>query len=288
MAQSSGLMLKPVSSNSPLQPGQAGPGLDPDQPGGQYTAKSGVFVIILLADHHFVKPSGLQPSPGNYRQVLPGSLAVAGTSMTYADINYFLPTPAAAFFAVADAEQHQVRRFLVSLMKEGGQEPVTLEALQRWAGLENPVHARHFVSQLQQRGWLQGLREQPEMPSGALEVELPRLLPALSSEGKVLLADTLGFAVFDQGFDQAMVEELAALSADLASLHGRRSATLSRMSGGNGGAWALVSPRGESQLGFWPLHVGDQRFVLVMGGQPVFDQPTLVDFVILLHRRLMV
>lgn len=206
--------------------------------------------------------------------------------MTDVDQRFYLPTPAAAFFAVADAAEVPVRRFLAALMREAGSRPADMATLMRWTGLQDPAQVRAFIEQLLSRGWLVSHEQSPALPGGSLEEELPRLLPALSSEHRVLLADTLGFAVFDQGFEAERVEELAALSADLANLHRRRAAAVEHQMGVAGAAWALVSPRGDSRLGFWPLHIADQRFVLVMGGQPLFDQPQLVDFVILLHRRL--
>ena len=42
---------------------------------------------------------------------------------------------------------------------------------------------------------------------------------------------------------------------------------------------------GHSQLGFWPLHVGCERFVLAIAGQPAFNRPQLVELVVHLHRR---
>ena len=45
------------------------------------------------------------------------------------------------------------------------------------------------------------------------------------------------------------------------------------------GAWALVDMAGNSRVGFWPLFIGDHRFVLALGGLPALNHPALVELV---------
>ncbi|MEE9356956.1 hypothetical protein [Candidatus Vondammii sp. HM_W22] len=42
---------------------------------------------------------------------------------------------------------------------------------------------------------------------------------------------------------------------------------------------------GNSQLGFWPLYFGEQRFVLALNGRPKFNQPAFRDMVWVLAQR---
>ncbi len=70
-------------------------------------------------------------------------------------------------------------------------------------------------------GWLQYLREPRSVARDPLETALPRLLPALSGNRRTLLADAHGFHLASAGFTDNLADELAALSADLAALHGR-------------------------------------------------------------------
>ena len=114
---------------------------------------------------------------------------------------------------------------------------------------------------------------------------MPTLLPALSREGKILLADSQGFYLHSHGFPHEAAEELSALSAEIATLHARRAGVLNRNLGLNGSAWALTNAAGHSQLGFWPLFVGSERFVLVISGAPAFNQPQLVELAFVLHKR---
>jgi hypothetical protein len=44
-------------------------------------------------------------------------------------------------------------------------------------------------------------------------------------------------------------------------------------------SWAIVDAFGNSQIGFWPLFIGKNRFVLVISGVPHFNQPEMVDLV---------
>jgi hypothetical protein len=44
-------------------------------------------------------------------------------------------------------------------------------------------------------------------------------------------------------------------------------------------AWAVVDFFGNSQVGFWPLFIGNNRFVVVISGIPHFNQPELVSLV---------
>ncbi|PUB88526.1 MAG: hypothetical protein DBP01_11850, partial [gamma proteobacterium symbiont of Ctena orbiculata] len=41
----------------------------------------------------------------------------------------------------------------------------------------------------------------------------------------------------------------------------------------------LADASGNSQLGFWPLHIGQQRFVLVIEDRPCLNQPAFRDLV---------
>ena len=41
----------------------------------------------------------------------------------------------------------------------------------------------------------------------------------------------------------------------------------------------IVDMAGNSRVGFWPLFVGDHRFVLALGGLPALNHPALVELV---------
>ena len=107
----------------------------------------------------------------------------------------------------------------------------------------------------------------------------------LSSQSKVLLADTQGFYVCSQGFPHETAEELSALSADIASLQERHQRLVGNNLGLETSAWGLVEASGGSRIGFWPLFIGEQRFALIISGCPQFNQPALTSLVWALSKR---
>lgn len=198
---------------------------------------------------------------------------------------YLLPTPAGAFNAVSGPANNRLARFLVELIRNAAQEKTSDANLRTWSGLDSDDEARDFLWRTQKLGWVQALSAAPNISDAPLEQFLPELLPHLGMDRKVLLADTQGFYLYSHGFPHEVAEELSALSADLANLHQRRSGSLNRNLGLSGSAWALTNAAGYSQLGFWPLHVGNERFVLAIAGQPAFNRPQLVELVVHLYRR---
>ena len=179
---------------------------------------------------------------------------------------YLLPSPAGAFKVISEPESNRLRDFLLALLDQQGK-------------------AREFVWRLQSLGWIQATHEPYQFPSEPFQETLPALLPPLSREGKILLADTQGFYLYSSGFPHETAEELSALSADLANMHARRAGVLNRNLSLPGSAWALTNAAGHAQLGFWPVFVGPERFVLVIAGAPAFNQPQLVELAFVLHQR---
>lgn len=132
----------------------------------------------------------------------------------------------------------------------------------------------HYCQKL---GWVHGLQDAQDYPEGALEEILPHLLSKISENGKVLLADQQGFYLASHGFPHEVAEELSALSAEIATVHERRSRLLIKNMGLGSHAWAVVDMLGNSQVGFWPLFIGKNRFVVAMTGIPHFNQPEFVS-----------
>ncbi len=197
---------------------------------------------------------------------------------------YVLPTPAGAYHAVSSPEQDPPRRVLRRVLQETTTPLLRLQALREWSESDEG-HALELLYRMQGLGWIEGFESPRASPTAALEDLLPQLLRPLSGSGKVLLADSQGFYLYATGFPHEVAEELSALSADLATLHERRRGLLHNNLGLETGAWALVDASGNSQVGFWPLHVGDQRFVLVIGGMPRLNQPQLTELIWTLSRR---
>lgn len=157
--------------------------------------------------------------------------------------------------------------------------------MRRWAGIADEEQLLTLLHHVDGLGWVQGLESPLRCNDESLEVQLPKLLKVLSVHGKVLLADQQGFYLASSGFPHEVAEELSALSADLASMHARRSGLLINNLGLASSAWAIVDAAGNGKIGFWPLFIGSQRFVLVISGIPQFNHPDFVNLVWVLSRR---
>ena len=207
------------------------------------------------------------------------------TEYQLADNLYVAVTPSGAYYAVSESTDDPSRRLLRALLRHETSPLLSLEGLKEWLGSKNDEESLELLYHAQNLGWVEGLDEQRDAPTGALEDIIPDLLPAMSGSGKALLADSEGFYVSSQGFVHEAAEELSALSADIASLHDRHHGLLRNNLGLGTAAWSLVDASGNSQVGFWPLFVGDQRFVLVIGGLPRFNQPALTSLIWALSTR---
>lgn len=198
---------------------------------------------------------------------------------------YLLPTPAGAFSALTRVSENNFVYFLTELLRNGGSEQISIDRLTQWSGLDTPEQSLEFLFQAQKLGWVQAFDEPFNLSSGSFEQTLSELLPHLSAERKVLLADLQGFCLHSCGFAPEVTDELSALSGSLATLHQRHQRFLNGTLELHSNAWALMNAAGHSQLGFWPLHVDTNQFMLVMAGQPTFNKPHLVELAIYLHRR---
>ncbi len=194
---------------------------------------------------------------------------------------YIALTPAGAYYAVSGEEETPYRVFLNQLLKQRSSVALKHENLVELAGDDYQERLYHC----QQLGWVQGLEEPIHVPEGRLETLLPELLPELSANGRVLLADAHGFTIAASGFEQEVIDELAALSADIAIVHQKYHRTLDEALSLGSNAWALVDAGGNSQVGFWPLYIDDHRFVLVLDGFSRLNQPTLTTLIWVLATR---
>jgi hypothetical protein len=205
--------------------------------------------------------------------VMPAAFELAGTAL------YLQPTPAGAYYAVGSPENTPERRLLLALMSGQSSHRPSLADMARWTQQHNDHDTLAVVYRAQERGWLEGFRQPQGPPPGPLEPIAGRALQVLSSTGHGLLADAQGFCIASTGFDSTASDFLAAVSADIASMHERHAAYLADASGTATGAWALVDMAGNSRVGFWPLFVGQHRFVLALGGLPALNHPVLVELV---------
>lgn len=146
--------------------------------------------------------------------------------------------------------------------------PLTVENLKDLVTLKPGSDYLELLYQCEKKGLIQLLKVALKAPDKPLEEILPNLLKILSQDGCALLSDGQGFNLASSGFSDEVVEELSALSADIANIHQRRSKFLEGSLGEPSQAWSIVNAAGYSRIGFWPLFIGANRFVLVLSGKP--------------------
>ncbi len=192
---------------------------------------------------------------------------------------YFLhPTPAGAYYAASRATREPARSFLQRLLREPETPALAPDLAQDWTQLDEQG-ALSFVYRLQASGYVQGLPMQVEVPRERVEALLPPLLAQLSDEGRAILADKRGLYLGTAGFTHEAAEELAALGADMAAVQERHARLLEGNLRLRSHGWGLVGAGGYSELGFWPLYFGDDYFLLIIGGQPRFNQEAFTSLV---------
>lgn len=198
---------------------------------------------------------------------------------------YLYPTPAGAYYAVCANDADKPRQFLRQLLLQPVTPALNYENLSHLAGVTDPEKCNELLYHCQKLSWVQGLTSPEEYPSDLLENILPGLLAKMSESGKVLLADMQGFYLASHGFPHEVAEELSGLSAELSTVHERRSGLLMNNLGVSGQAWGIIDVFGNSQIGFWPLFIGQNRFVIVISGIPHFNQPEFVKLIWALSKR---
>lgn len=197
---------------------------------------------------------------------------------------FLAPSPAGAYYAASSTNEDLSRRVLLGLMSRDASPALTMENLQSLTGLNAELSVEH-IYRMQSLHLIQGLNDSRRTAEGALEKALPQILANLAHDNRALLADAQGFYLASHGFHHETAEELAALSADLGNLHQRHQGLIAGNMTLQTSAWALINAGGNSEIGFWPLYIGQQRFVLILTGLPNLNQEATVDLVWALVRR---
>jgi len=199
---------------------------------------------------------------------------------------YLLPTAAGAFYAVSTPEKDEpLRNLLLSLLREQTSVKVDRESLAKWFGANNQHYALEQLHSAQTLSLIQGYREPQKMPRLGVGQELQDLLPHLSSVGKVMLADWNGLSLSRCGIHTETADILSALCADLIAVQNRHAERLEANLGLGTQGWAAVDAYGSSRIGAWPLYIGEQRFMLIIMGEPRLNQAEFITLVWVLINR---
>lgn len=180
-------------------------------------------------------------------------------------------TPGGTYYAVQDNSDEPGREFLHRLMREPESPLFNIEVACALSGYKKK-RALEFIHWLQEAGLIVGLEQPESAPQETLERLLPQLLRTLSDENKAILAESRGLYLGSAGYTHEAAEELAALSANLTAVYSRHKELLQGNLGYRQRAWGLVDAGGNSEVGFWPIYIGQNRFTLIIGGLPQFNQ----------------
>lgn len=192
---------------------------------------------------------------------------------------YLYPTPVGAYYAVSSNEDDKSRRFLRRLLQLPESPTLNQQSLTKLMDEKDEDKTLDLLHHCQKLGWVQGIDSKILAPEGTIEDILPELLIKLTETKKVLLADNQGFYLACSGYPHEVAEELSALSAEISTVHERRSGLLMNNLGLGSHAWAVVDPFGSSQTGFWPIFIGENRFVITISGVPHFNHPDFVTLI---------
>jgi len=194
-------------------------------------------------------------------------------------------TPGGSFYTVQDDTEEFGRGFLHRLLTVDQMPPFSLDIAKDLSGLSDETETLEFVHLLQDAGFIYGQKSSQVAPAGNLESMLPGILQSLSDDGRAVLAEGQGLYLGSSGFPHEAAEELAALSASLTAIYKRHKDVLKGNLGYRQRAWGLIDAAGNSEIGFWPLYIGKDRFTLIVGGMPQFNQPAFTQLIWALERR---
>ena len=207
------------------------------------------------------------------------------SDFTSSDDLYMGVTPGGSFYAVQSDADEFGREFLLKLLSVSETPAFNLEIAQDLCGLDSETETLEFIHLLQEAGFIYGQKERELAPTGNLESMLPGILESLSDDGRAVLAEGQGLYLGSSGFPHEAAEELAALSASLTAIYRRHKDVLRGNLGYTQRAWGLIDAAGNSEIGFWPLYIGGDRFTLIVGGMPQLNQPAFTQLVWALERR---
>ncbi len=198
---------------------------------------------------------------------------------------FVLPTPAGAYFATTSPDDSRMRRLLLGLLRQDASHQVDPGQLCQWLGTEDEQEALEILYQAQTLGWVEGFGESRSASNAGVADQLHSLLPPLSSVEQGMIVDENGLALASCGLADETADALAALAADLVGLQERHAERLNASLGEASHAWAAVDAYGSSRIGAWPLYIGGRRVLLIILGEPRFNQPQFLTLVWLLVRQ---
>lgn len=186
-------------------------------------------------------------------------------------IERLMLTPAGALHAFSrelpDAERAALQSVLAAR---------TLPEPQQWAA-HGAEYARLLTRGLE-CGWLETVHREPRAPDLRLADLFSHLVAGLSGDGRAALASVGGFCVGHAGYAAGEAEALCVAAADYNEF-GRRQ----RVRGWQGASDMVSFHRDLAMLipvvSFVPFWVDGVDFCLVLGGEPLLNNPAFVELI---------
>lgn len=168
-------------------------------------------------------------------------------------------TPAGCYHAVESGEPTIVRMLL--------QQILSTAVTPTFSDFTNSE--QQSILTLAESGFLGFDSTHTTLPGGNLSELLPQVLPALSERQRVVLSEARqGLFIDYVGVSRDQAEEIAALAASLRSLSEGHVGLLTEQLSTPSLAFGVIDPAGNSDIGFWPLHIADKVFTLTILGIP--------------------
>ncbi len=198
---------------------------------------------------------------------------------------YLIATPASAYRFAQNNLGHWQKDVLIRLFSLPKSPVLNNETLASLFHTSNAAHLEYKFNECIKINLIQAVTKELVIHENHLEKNLKIFIQSLSIKEKALLSDSQGFCIVSHGFTDDVSDEISALSVEINILHQRRAADLCKKLGINSDAWSINDISGKSCLGFWPLNIGEEVFVLAIEGKPNLHNPAMVPLIWMLYTR---
>ena len=189
--------------------------------------------------------------------------------MTTTPTEWLILTPAGVLHAFARKEPDETELALQALL--AGESSLDLPS---WT--EKAAAAPSIAAQALAQGWVQSLARPLQGPDAKLDDFLQHVMTSLSGERRAVLASEGGFCLGCSGMEQDEADVLSAAAADYSDFATRQARR------GWQGASRYVSFHTDPECllpsySFVPFWVDGAGYWLVRGGEPLLNNPALVE-----------
>jgi len=195
---------------------------------------------------------------------------------------HIIPTPLGAYYATSSPQFGPARELILGIMAKDRTQTVSAETLRRYTGKTDPLQLLYRMESVR---WIKGLAETEKLAALHIETDVPELLSQLSSSGNALLTDVQGFYLVNAGFSSELAENLAIFAAEVAVMQNKHAELVQNNFQLGVPAMAVVDSSGSSELGFWPLYIGEHKLMLIVSGMPHFERDAYMHLIWALCRR---